>query len=156
MKRADGAIDRSEACDTPSVPVAITGRCRVGNTHRGNHLGQRSRATAPKGRTYGSKRSDQIFRSALARGSRPHMELGGYGIRVNAIAPGVTRTEFARALWGDPRAEAALNRANPLRRIGEAEDMAGTALLLSSAAGRFITGQSIVVDGALSIVGTGL
>ncbi|WP_290369080.1 strawberry notch-like NTP hydrolase domain-containing protein [Sphingobium sp. CECT 9361] len=75
MKRADGAIDRSEACDTPSVPVAITGRCRVGNTHRGNHLGQRSRATAPKGRTYGSKRSDQIFRSALARGSRPHMEL---------------------------------------------------------------------------------
>ncbi|WP_279606514.1 SDR family NAD(P)-dependent oxidoreductase [Sphingobium yanoikuyae] len=84
------------------------------------------------------------------------MELGGYGIRVNAIAPGVTRTEFARALWGDPRAEAALNRANPLRRIGEAEDMAGTALLLSSAAGRFITGQSIVVDGALSIVGTGL
>lgn len=75
MKRADGAIDRSEACDTPSVPMAITGRCLVGNTHRGNHLGQRSRATAPKGRTYGSKRSDQIFRSALARGSRPHMEL---------------------------------------------------------------------------------
>jgi hypothetical protein len=38
-------------------------------THRGNHLGQRSRATAPKGRTYGSKRSDQIFRSALQEGA---------------------------------------------------------------------------------------
>jgi hypothetical protein len=59
-KRADGVIDRSEARDTPDEPVAVcAGRPIVWNSRRGNHLGQRSCATAYKGRTYDRKRSDQ-------------------------------------------------------------------------------------------------
>lgn len=75
------------------------------------------------------------------------LELGKNNVRVNAIAPGVIRTDFARALWEDPEAEAALRRSTPLGRIGEPDDIAGTAVFLASRAGRHITGQSIVVDG---------
>lgn len=84
------------------------------------------------------------------------VELGEYGIRVNALAPGVTRTDFARALWDDPRAEAMLDRTIPLGRIGEPEDLAGAALFLASPAGRYVTGQAVVVDGGLSVRGVGL
>ncbi len=75
------------------------------------------------------------------------VELGGANIRVNAIAPGVIRTEFARALWENPAAEAALKRATPLARIGEPEDVAGAALFLASRAAAHMTGQAIVIDG---------
>lgn len=81
------------------------------------------------------------------------IELGPHNIRINAIAPGVIRTDFARALWEDPAAEAALRRATPLGRIGEPEDIAGTAVFLAAKAGRYITGQSIVVDGGSTIKG---
>ena len=57
---ADGVINRSETSDTPFIPMAFHGRQVVWNTRRGNHLGQRSCADAPKGRTYGRKRLDQI------------------------------------------------------------------------------------------------
>ncbi|MDX3901624.1 MAG: glucose 1-dehydrogenase [Sphingobium sp.] len=53
------------------------------------------------------------------------MEFGPHNVRVNAIAPGVIRTAFARALWEDPAAEARLNSATPLGRIGEPEEIAG-------------------------------
>lgn len=79
------------------------------------------------------------------------VELGPKNIRVNAIAPGVIRTDFARALWEDPKAEAALNRRVALGRIGEPEEIAGTALYLASDAGRYVTGQAIVVDGGMTI-----
>lgn len=79
------------------------------------------------------------------------VELGQHNIRVNAIAPGVTRTDFARALWEDPASEAAVMRATPLGRLGEPEDIAGAAVLLASRAGAFITGQSIVIDGGSTI-----
>lgn len=78
------------------------------------------------------------------------LELGRQNIRVNAIAPGVIRTDFARALWEDPQAEAALREAVPLGRIGEPEDVAGTALFLVSDAGRYVNGQGIVVDGGMT------
>ncbi|WP_206435174.1 hypothetical protein, partial [Sphingomonas koreensis] len=65
---------------------------------RGNHLGQRSRATAPKGRTYGSKRSDQIFRSALARGSRPHMELANRPARARCLMAHVNKVHSVRTI----------------------------------------------------------
>ena len=81
-------------------------------------------------------------------------ELGQHNVRVNAIAPGVIRTDFARALWEDPEAEAALRRATPLGRIGEPEEIAGTAVFLASKAGAYITGQAIVVDGGSTIKGT--
>lgn len=79
------------------------------------------------------------------------LELGRQNVRVNAIAPGVIRTDFARALWEDPKAEAALQEAVPLSRIGEPEDIAGTALFLASNAGRYVNGQKIVVDGGMTI-----
>ncbi|KGB53074.1 Short-chain dehydrogenase/reductase SDR [Sphingopyxis sp. LC81] len=79
------------------------------------------------------------------------LELGRQNIRVNAIAPGVIRTDFARALWEDPEAEAALRHAVPLGRIGEPEEIAGTALFLASDAGRYVNGQGIVVDGGMTI-----
>ena len=82
------------------------------------------------------------------------VEYGRHGVRINAIAPGVIRTDFARALWEDPRAEAALNRATPLRRIGEPAEIAGAAVFLAARAGSYVTGQMIVVDGGATISGT--
>jgi len=79
------------------------------------------------------------------------LEFGPHNVRVNAIAPGVIRTDFARALWDDPEAQAALNRATPLGRIGEPAEIAGTAVYLASQAGAFVTGQGIVVDGGIMI-----
>lgn len=80
-------------------------------------------------------------------------ELGPHNIRVNAIAPGVVRTDFARALWENPAYEAALQESTPLGRIGEPSDIAGAAVFLASRAGSFVTGQSIVVDGGSMIAG---
>jgi len=79
------------------------------------------------------------------------LEFGGHNIRVNAIAPGFIRTDFARALWEDPEAEAALQRATPLGRIGEPIEIAGAAVFLASDAGSYMTGQSIVIDGGITI-----
>lgn len=81
-------------------------------------------------------------------------EFGPHNVRINAIAPGVIRTDFARALWEDPEAEAALQRATPLGRIGEPEEIAGTAVFLASKAGAYVTGQAIIVDGGSTIKGT--
>ncbi len=63
------------------------------------------------------------------------VEFGPHNVRVNAILPGVIRTDFARALWEDPAAEAALRRTTPLRRIGEPDDIAGAAVFLATKAG---------------------
>jgi NAD(P)-dependent dehydrogenase (short-subunit alcohol dehydrogenase family) len=82
------------------------------------------------------------------------VEYGPHNIRINAIAPGVIRTAFARPLWENPAQEAALSRATPLGRIGEPEDIAGAALFLASAAGRYVCGQTIVVDGGATAKGT--
>lgn len=80
-------------------------------------------------------------------------EFGPHNVRVNAIAPGVIRTDFARALWDDPEKEAELKRTTPLARVGEPRDIAGPAVLLASNAGAFINGQAIVVDGGKTING---
>jgi NAD(P)-dependent dehydrogenase (short-subunit alcohol dehydrogenase family) len=79
------------------------------------------------------------------------LEWGPDGVRVNCIAPGLVETEFARALYEDPERRAAREAATPLGRLGQPEDIAGTALLLASRAGAFITGQTIVVDGGTMI-----
>ena len=76
-------------------------------------------------------------------------QLGGYGIRVNAIAPGGIRTEMFRFLWSDPERLKQLEAQVPLGRIGEPEDMVGVALFLASEASSYITGQTIVADGGL-------
>ncbi len=79
------------------------------------------------------------------------VELGPHDIRVNCIAPGLIRTDFARALTEDAALLARHNQATPLGRVGEPHEIAGTALLLASSAGRFITGQTIVIDGGATI-----
>jgi NAD(P)-dependent dehydrogenase (short-subunit alcohol dehydrogenase family) len=80
-------------------------------------------------------------------------EFGPRGVRVNCIAPGLIRTDFAKALWDDP---ATLQRATAgasLKRIGEPHEIAGAAVFLASRAGAFTTGQTIVIDGGATISG---
>ena len=79
------------------------------------------------------------------------VEWGPQNIRVNCIAPGLVRTDFARALWENPELLAKAENSTPLRRIGEPDDIAGAAVYLASAAGRWTTGQVIVVDGGVTI-----
>jgi NAD(P)-dependent dehydrogenase (short-subunit alcohol dehydrogenase family) len=75
------------------------------------------------------------------------VELGPHNVRVNGLAPGVIRTDFARALWEDPTIEARVTQRCPLRRFGDPDDVAGLAVCLAGPAGRFVTGQTLVVDG---------
>jgi NAD(P)-dependent dehydrogenase (short-subunit alcohol dehydrogenase family) len=75
------------------------------------------------------------------------VEWGPKNIRANAIAPGLVRTDFARALWEDPTLYRKRTRDTPLQRIGEPDEIAGAAVFLASAAGSFTTGQTIVIDG---------
>ena len=78
-------------------------------------------------------------------------EWGPRGVRVNAIAPGLVKTEFARALWEDEKRRTERIESTPLRRLGEPRDIGGIAVFLASDAGAFITGQCIVADGGVSI-----
>ncbi len=99
------------------------------------------RGTATLG-AYGiSKAADMQLARNLA------VEWGPRGIRANCIAPGLVRTDFARALWEDPELLQRRMSETPLRRIGEPDEIAGAAVFLASAAGRFMTGQTIVIDG---------
>lgn len=79
------------------------------------------------------------------------MELGADGIRVNAIAPGLIQTKFARALWENERILNQVVERTPLRRIGQPEDIASLALWLASDASSFATGETFVVDGGLTL-----
>jgi len=82
-------------------------------------------------------------------------EFGPSGVRVNCIAPGLVRTDFARALWENPDTLKAVTRGTPLRRIGEPHEIAGAAVYLASPASTFMTGQTMIVDGG-STIGVGL
>ena len=78
-------------------------------------------------------------------------EYGKHGIRVNCIAPGLIKTDFAKALWDNPETLKRSTETVPLRRIGEPDEIAGAAVFLASAAGTFMTGQAVVVDGGATI-----
>jgi NAD(P)-dependent dehydrogenase (short-subunit alcohol dehydrogenase family) len=82
-------------------------------------------------------------------------EFGPSSVRVNCIAPGLVRTDFARALCEDPGTLKAVTRGSPMRRIGEPHEIAGAAVFLASPASTFVTGQTVVVDGG-STIGVGL
>ncbi|MEO8558954.1 MAG: SDR family oxidoreductase [Rhodospirillales bacterium] len=103
------------------------------------------RGTAILG-AYGiSKAADMALVRNLA------IELGPHNIRVNTIAPGLVKTDFAKALWEDEKLlEIRLER-SPLKRIGVPDDIGGIAVMLASRAGAFLTGQVIVVDGGVTI-----
>jgi NAD(P)-dependent dehydrogenase (short-subunit alcohol dehydrogenase family) len=79
-------------------------------------------------------------------------EWGPKNVRVNAIAPGLIKTEFARALWEDEKRRKEREAATPLRRLGEPRDIGGIAVFLASEAAAFVTGQVIVADGGVTIV----
>lgn len=78
-------------------------------------------------------------------------EYGGDNVRVNTIAPGLVRTDFARALWENPDNLKASTAAAAMGRIGEPHEIAGAAVFLASDAASFVTGQTIVVDGGAVI-----
>jgi NAD(P)-dependent dehydrogenase (short-subunit alcohol dehydrogenase family) len=79
------------------------------------------------------------------------VEWGPSNIRVNCIAPGLIKTDFARALWESPEIYERTVRAAPLRRIGDPDEIAGMAVYLASGAGSFTTGQTLCVDGGVTI-----
>ncbi len=79
------------------------------------------------------------------------VEHGQHNVRVNAISPGLIRTDFARALWENPENLAERTAKDPLRRIGEPEEVAGIAVYLAGRAGSFTTGQNFVIDGGATI-----
>jgi len=78
-------------------------------------------------------------------------ELSPSNIRVNCIAPGLVKTDFAKALWDTPEAEKRSSAGTPLRRLGEPDDIAGAAVYLASKAGSWMTGQALVIDGGATI-----
>jgi NAD(P)-dependent dehydrogenase (short-subunit alcohol dehydrogenase family) len=88
-----------------------------------------------------SKAADMQLARNLAQELSPH------NIRINCIAPGLVKTDFARALWDTPAAEQRSSFGTPLRRLGEPDDIAGAAVFLAGKAGGWMTGQTMVVDG---------
>lgn len=106
------------------------------------------RGTADIG-IYGlSKAAETSMAQSLA------VEWGPHNIRINCIAPGLVKTDFAKALWEDEEKLRAAEAVYPLRRIGEPDDVAGIAVFLASRAGCFVTGQTIVADGGVTIAGS--
>jgi NAD(P)-dependent dehydrogenase (short-subunit alcohol dehydrogenase family) len=88
-----------------------------------------------------SKAADMQMARNLAQ------ELSPSNVRVNCVAPGLVKTDFARALWDTPEAERRSSIGTPLRRLGEPDDIAGAVIYLAGRAGAWTTGQTIVVDG---------
>jgi len=96
--------------------------------------------------TYGISKAGEI---ALVRNLA--LEYGPHNIRINAIAPGLIKTDFARALWENPEFLNERLKHTPLRRIGEPIDIAGAALFLASRASSFMTGQVLTMDGGVTV-----
>ena len=78
-------------------------------------------------------------------------EYGKDNVRVNCIAPGLIRTDFAKALWENPDILKRSLRGTPMGRIGEPDEIAGAAVYLASKAGAYMTGQMMVVDGGATV-----
>lgn len=106
----------------------------------------------------GLKGSDDLGAYAISKVAEHQMarnlavENGVHNIRVNAIAPGLIKTDFAQALWTDPVRLEAVENTLPLRRLGDPDEVAGVALFLASSAGTYVTGQVINVCGGSSVV----
>ena len=105
------------------------------------------KGTATLGAYAISKAADMQLARNLA------LEWGEHNIRVNCIAPGLVKTDFARALWENPEIRRRYEMQTPLRRLGEPDDIGGIAVFLASKAGAFVTGQTIVADGGVTIAG---
>jgi NAD(P)-dependent dehydrogenase (short-subunit alcohol dehydrogenase family) len=106
----------------------------------------------------GIKASTVLGAYAISKAADHHLtrclaaEWGPKNVRVNAIAPGLIRTDFAKALWEDEKRRTEREANTPLRRLGEPRDIGGIAVFLASDAAAFITGQVIVADGGVTVV----
>jgi NAD(P)-dependent dehydrogenase (short-subunit alcohol dehydrogenase family) len=80
-------------------------------------------------------------------------ELGPSNIRVNAIAPGVIKTQFSRALWESETIAQAVHDRTPLGRLGNPEDIVGAALYLASPLSDFVNGEVLIIDGGMNVAG---
>lgn len=78
-------------------------------------------------------------------------EWAKYNIRVNAIAPGLTRTEFSAPLMNNPQILKSIMSKTPIARVAEPEEMVGTIIYLASDAASYVTGQVIAIDGGVTI-----
>ncbi|MBC6440094.1 MAG: SDR family oxidoreductase [Rhodospirillales bacterium] len=94
--------------------------------------------------------------AAMAMARNLAVRWGEHNIRINTIAPGLVRTDFAKVLWENAERLGKVEARYPLRRIGEPDDIAGIAVFLASRAGRYITGQTIVADGGSTLVAEGV
>lgn len=92
-----------------------------------------------------SKAADFSLTKSLA------IEWGPKGIRANCIAPGLIKTDFSRALWENAKLLKNVEEGTPVRRIGQPDDIGGVAVFLASKAAAYITGQTIVVDGGITV-----
>jgi NAD(P)-dependent dehydrogenase (short-subunit alcohol dehydrogenase family) len=92
-----------------------------------------------------SKAADSSMTKSLA------IEWGSRGIRANCIAPGLIKTDMSRALWENEKLLKNVEEGTPVHRIGQPEDVGGVAVFLASKAAAYITGQTIVVDGGITI-----
>lgn len=79
------------------------------------------------------------------------VEWGPQGIRANGIAPGLIKTDFSRALWENEQLLRNVELGTPVRRIGQPEDIGGVAVFLASRAAAYLTGQTLVVDGGITV-----
>ncbi len=82
-------------------------------------------------------------------------EYGPHGVRVNCIAPGLIKTDMAKALWDNPETLRRSTAGSSLRRIGEPDEIAGAAVFLAARSGAFTTGQTFVIDGGATSSGGG-
>jgi NAD(P)-dependent dehydrogenase (short-subunit alcohol dehydrogenase family) len=78
-------------------------------------------------------------------------EWGPKGLRVNAICPGLIKTDFAKALWDNPEAAQRANEQIPMRRLGESDDLKGVAVFLASESSSYVTGQALTVCGGANM-----
>jgi NAD(P)-dependent dehydrogenase (short-subunit alcohol dehydrogenase family) len=78
-------------------------------------------------------------------------EWAKYNIRVNAVAPGLTKTLFSKALWDSPEILEVAMRRTPMSRIAEPEEMVGAIVYLASEAASYVTGQTLTIDGGITI-----
>jgi NAD(P)-dependent dehydrogenase (short-subunit alcohol dehydrogenase family) len=103
------------------------------------------RGTAQIGAYCISKAADMQLTRSLA------VEWSPRGVRVNCVAPGIVKTDFARALWEDPERMKRIDSITPLRRIGEPDEIGGVVAFLASKASSFMTGAVVVADGGATI-----
>jgi NAD(P)-dependent dehydrogenase (short-subunit alcohol dehydrogenase family) len=79
------------------------------------------------------------------------VELGPSGVRVNAIAPGLIQTHLSEYYWKDEERWGQMQKAQPIKHLGQPNEIAGVALLLASDSASYLTGQTIVVDGGRTL-----